>query len=157
MNYAEVLLLAYPDLDRMIENEKVGYLERCYQSAYFFEPCDKFAEKLMEKLEIRNRLIDLKSKLDCLYSRLDDEEKALIKFKYCGVLPENKFDFSLRTYFRKQIKLLDKIKEYLTYLNVTEEVFKRDYSKLIYFEVLKEVAEKKRRFKNDVALKKMFA
>ena len=149
MEYAKILLSAYPNLNRVIKTENDNYMRRCYNSAYFCEPTEAFATALIDMMEKRKKLIDLKEKLDLLFSRLSEEEKALIMFKYAGVIPENKFEFSLRTYFRKQKKLLKKIETYLNYLNITEDVFKERYMDVRYFNVLLDTVSKSRRKKNE--------
>jgi hypothetical protein len=149
MEYAKVLLSAYPNLARVIKTENDNYMRRCYNSAYFSEPTETFTTALIDMMEKRRKLIDLKEKLDLLFSRLTEEEKALIMFKYAGVMPKNKFEFSLRTYFRKQKKLLKKIETYLNYLNITEDVFKERYMDVRYFNVLSDTVNESRRKKNE--------
>lgn len=153
MEYAKILLSAYPYLDGVIKQEGENYLRRCYNSAYFFSPTDDFCSKLISLYQDREKLIVLKNKLDVLFSRLSDEERDLLRFKFAGRMPEKKFSFSTRTYFRKQIKLLKKVEEYLNYLNITEEVFKKEYSKMEYFKVLGECVPEMIRIRNDARLK----
>ena len=149
MEYAKILLSAYPNLGRFIKAANDNYLRRCLNSAYFSEPTETFAAGVLNLLDERRKLVDLKEKLDLLFSRLSDEERQLIKFKYAGIMPKNKFDFSLRTYFRKQIKLLEKVKTYLNYLNITEEVFKREYLGVAYFKIYADTVKNTARKKND--------
>ena len=149
MGYANVLISAYPNLGSVIKTENDNYLRRCLNSAYFNEPVETFTEKLLSMIAEKQKLIDLKCKLDVLFSRLTDEEKALILFKYTGKVPENKFCFSLRTYFRKQKRLQKKIETFLSYLNITEDVFEREYKNIRYFKILSEVSREKGRRKNE--------
>ena len=149
MEYAKILLSAYPNLNRVIKTENDNYMRRCFNSAYFCEPAEVFTTSLIDMMESRRKLIDLKNKLDLLFSRLSDEEKALIMFKYAGIMPKNKFNFSLRTYFRKQKKLLAKIETYLKYLNITEDVFKKQYMHIRYFNVLADTVKESKRKKNE--------
>ena len=156
MDYAIILLSAYPNLDNVIKVEGENYLRRCLNSAYFMAPTEKVACSILSVYETKEKLIVLKNKLDLLFSRLDDEEKALIFLKYAGVQPKEKFKFSSRTYFRKQIKLLEKVKEYLGYLNLTEDVFIREYADIPYFKTLSQTLPDVMRRRNERALKTAF-
>ena len=152
MEYAKILLSAYPNLEQVIRAEKDNYIRRCVNSAYFCEPTEIFAENVLNMLDERRRLIDLKSKLDLLFSRLTEEERQLIRFKYAGIAPKTKFGFSLRTYFRKQIKLLKKIETYLNYLNITEESFKKEYMNIRYFKIVADSVKSSIRRKNETCV-----
>ena len=157
MEYVKILLSAYPNLDKVIRTEGENYLRRCFNSAFFLEPCDKFSEKLLSLYARREKIIVLKNKLDVLFSRLSDEEKAMLNFKFAGILPKTKFTFSTRTYFRRQIKLMKKIEEYLGFLNLTEETFKKDYADIWFFKSLGQSVKEIARRRNDLALKKIFS
>ena len=69
-----------------------------------------------------------------MFSRFSEEERQLLRFKYEGIKPNGRFDYSLRTYFRKQKKLLKKVELYLGYLGIDEHVFKTEYENIDYFQ-----------------------
>jgi len=153
MDYAKILLSAYPNLGAAVKAVKENYLRRCYNSAYFSESVARFSQKVLNLFAEGEILADLKDKLDLLVSRLTDEEKDLFFFKYCGIMPKNKFDFSLRTYFRKQIKLQRKIETFLGFLNITEEVFKNKYMSTEFFRIMAAEYKSEGRKKQDARVK----
>ena len=154
MKYVKILLAAYPEMEGLIRSEKEAYMGRCRNSAYFYEPTELFAEKLISKFESVNKLIELKRKLDVMFSRFSDEEKDLIMFKYAGKQPKKAFTFSLRTYFRRQIKLLKKAETFLGYLGIDDKAFEKDYLDIGYFSIMVALSKKRSRQKNEFAVYK---
>ena len=156
MKYSKIIMKAYPFLENVIETERKNYTVRCLNSAYYPTDTAVFCEQLLSRMEQRKKLYDLKRKLDVLFSRLTDLEKDLILFKYAGKTPRTPFKFTERTYFRKQVKLIKKIEKFLSYLNVSDEQFERDFMGMTYFQVLfdEEIASKRKR--SSVSVKKAF-
>lgn len=136
MDYVKIILLSYPALDRLIYGLNESLNLRCKNSFYFWEPAEKMCNKILEKRAVINKLVDLKRKLDVLFSRLTDEEKDLIYLKYFEIAPKKRFSFSLRTYFRKQNGLLKKIQKYLSYMGIDGESFERDFMGMQFFQLI---------------------
>ncbi len=141
MDYVKIILTSYPKLDHVIMGYRDCISLRCRNSMFFWESPEEICAKVIEKKLILERLVDLKRKIDVLLSRLTDDEKDLIYAKYLGKPPRKKFNFSKRTYYRKQNKLLLKIKKYLSYLRIDEDTFERDFMYIPFFKLMNEVCE----------------
>ena len=148
MEYAEVLLAAYGNVAGAIKSKRKNYFLRCQNSKYFYTPTDVFSQDLLDMLADCEKLIVLKNKLDVMFSRFSQEEKALLKFKYQGIRPKESFGYSLRTYFRKQNRLLDKVKRYLSYLGIDKETFDKDYLPIDYIEAIAGSMRTQKRHRN---------
>lgn len=148
MDYVKIILTSYPKLDQVITGYRECISLRCRNSMFFWESPEDICAKIIEKKLILERLVDLKRKLDVLLSRLNDDEKDLIYAKYLEIPPKKKFSFSKRTYYRKQLKLLQKIKKYLSYLRIDEESFQNDFMCIPFFKLMKEVCEDIKHIKN---------
>ncbi len=156
MDYVQILMTSYPKLDRVIMGYRDCITLRCRGSLFFWESPEEICTKIIEKKLILERLVSLKSKLDVLLERLNDEEKDLIYMKYLEIPPKKKFKFTKRTYFRKQNKLLGKVKKYLSYLRIDEDTFERDYMCIPFFRLMKETCEETKNRKSPGAFEKEF-
>ena len=156
MDYVNVILTSYPRLDKLILGYKECVSMRCRTSCYLVEPVEKTFFKIYEKKIILEKLAILKKKIDILLSRLNEEERALIYIKYFDIKPQVKFGFSLRTYFRKQKKLKEKIKKYLSYLGIDEKSFEEDYMSISFFQMMKIRCEEIKRKNGTSSLEAIF-
>lgn len=156
MEHVKIILTSYPSLDSIILSLRESINLRCKNSFYFEAPTEKVCNKIIEKKIALEKLIDLKRKLDILFSRLTDEEKDLIYLKYFEIAPENTFNFTKRTYFRKQNKLLQKLEKYLSYLGIDEESFKREYMGMTFFKLIEIKCELIKRQKGSMRIEDEF-
>lgn len=132
MCYAKVILLAYPYLDDAVALIDKQVEKRCKLSFYSTKPCYLYAEKITELISDKRYLILLKEKIGKLLSKLTDEERLLIGYKYFKNRPIEGFDYKSRQYFRKQNKVLEKFNKMLEAIKLNEETFLKHYGKIQY-------------------------
>lgn len=128
MQCTKIILSSYKNLDRVIKAIEEDINERCVGS-YFDNRCvERIFDDVLKLFERKYKLLDLKRKVDKVFSLLSDQEKDLLFCKYLDISPKTKFNFSLRTYFRKQVKLLEKLDEYFSFIGINDEDFFKDFS-----------------------------
>lgn len=132
MNYAKVILTAYPYLDDAILNMEKQIDKRCKLSFYSSKPCQDYAEKIANLIESKQKLVDLKDKITLVLSRLDGLDLSLIKYKYFNNGLIGDFNCSLRQYFRMQKKAIESFSELLSFINITEDYFIKNYADIPY-------------------------
>ena len=115
---------------------------------------DKTAEELVEKIARaiieKERLEQLKERIETVLEKLSEQERALIAVRYFGESRKNKNALSTgkawseSTYFRHQSRLFRKVSAMLKGAGLTAERFEQDYAQIDIFEkVRKFVAEGK--------------
>lgn len=156
MDYVKIILTSYPSLDRLILALRESINLRCRKSFYFAESTEKLCSKIIEKKNTLDKLINLKRMLDILFSRLSEEEKDLIYLKYFEIEPKNNFAFTMRTYFRKQHKLLKKIEKYLSYLGIDEQSFRANFMGMTFFKLIEIKCELIKRKKGATKIESKF-
>ncbi len=127
MNCTKIILSSYNNLNKVIRAIEDDIDDKCVFSFGNKMPCAQFVDQITEMIERKERLKLLKWKIDKVFSCLDDEEIDLLNCKYLNRPPKNKFCFSLRTYFRKQVKLLSKLDEYFSFIGLTDEKFFEEF------------------------------
>ncbi len=132
MCYAKVILFAYPYIDDAVAAIDRQIEKRCRLSFYSDKPCLVYADKIAELISDKRYLELLKKAVGKILARLSEEERILIGYKYFKNRPIDGFDYKSRQYFRKQIRVLNKFTEMLSYLKLTEEAFTKYYSKIPY-------------------------
>ncbi len=130
MCYAKVILAAYPRIGNAVKEMDRSVRRRCFASFDSKIPCAIYAEKIAKIIENKEKLLLLKDKVSKVLKRLTDEEMILIGYKYFKNRPIDGFDYKSRQYFRRQNKAFSRFKEMLSYINLTESVFVKDYSKI---------------------------
>ena len=78
-------------------------------------------------METKQKLVDLRFKIKKVLERLDPEEYDLIDYKYFKNRHIDGFDHTSRNYFRRQHKVIEHLEELLSYIDLSEDKFKRDY------------------------------
>ena len=147
MDCTKIILSSLENFDRVIFAIEEEIDERCLRSYDFRTPSSLFAEEILNLIDRKERLILLKKKVDKVISLLSSEEKDLLYCKYCGILPDKPFGFSLRTYFRKQVKLFEKLDEYLSFIGISDERFKEEFESEPFIMCAKIKAEDVKRLK----------
>lgn len=132
MSYAKVILLAYPYIDKAVLQIDKQIEKRCSLSFFSTEPCEVSVEKISTLISDKRHLLFLKEEVDKVLSRLSDTERILIGYKYFNNRPIEGFDYKSRSYFRRQNKLLDKFTKMLETINLDENIFIKEYSKIPY-------------------------
>lgn len=137
-SFVKVLLYTYPHLESIIGDIDKLVCLKAYTS--FGTSCERAAEKIIDTIDKKRRLLNLKVVLDDLILKLNDEEKWLLEHKY---FRRRKFikkylgcttvTFSERTYFRKQNRLLSKLSWLLSLKGMSEEWFLDNYSDIDWF------------------------
>lgn len=131
-DYVKVLLYAYPKLDMLAEAIASGAETKAFLS---FRATDTLncAEKISQGILQSRILRKLANDMEDAFSRLSEEERYLLEYKYfrrkselCGRFAETSFSGSEREYFRRQNALLKKVACLLIARGVTEETFFRD-------------------------------
>ena len=128
MQCAKIILSSYKNLDKVISAIDESVIEACVGSYKDKRRVEKIFEDILKKIERKNKLLELKRKVDKVFSLLSDEEKDLLFCKYLDISPKTPFNFSLRTYFRKQANLLEKLDRYFSYIGINDENFFKDFS-----------------------------
>lgn len=123
MNCTKIILSSYNNLNKMIQAIEDEIDDKCVFSYGNKMPCAEIVEDIAGMINRKERFKLLKWKIDKVFSFLNDEEIDLLNCKYLNKPPKHKFDFSLRTYFRKQVRLLKKIDEYFSYIGLSDETF----------------------------------
>ena len=148
MNYIRTVLYAYPQLQG-IEN---GYKDHISNQAILSHDSRVATEKLMiylmDEIQRKEKVAELKKIVKKATENLSLEEKLLLDTRYFGKADAVKRIFAAvkagiaqgeytkvkpwtkRTYFRRQDKLLKKIAQRLTALGFTEKVFLDEYAQL---------------------------
>ncbi len=146
-NYAKVLLYAYP----LLKTVEKDYEEHIKNKAILSYGSNLSAEEMAEYLageilEMR-RLEWLKGKLEEVFAKLNAVEKTLLSIRYFGEVDKLKRltgrvsvknplapkNWTERTYFRKQIRLGEKLAALLLSVGLTEEVYLRDFARVEIF------------------------
>lgn len=155
MNYYEkVLLYSYPHLQNIIADMDKLVCQKAYSSFANSFSCLDLSEKIIKIIDRKNRLIDLKLKLDDIFKNYTLEEKWLLEHKYFKrkkyikkLIAKVKINYSIRTYFRKQNRLIEKFSKSLIVSGMSERWFLNNYSDINWFSSLynrMKVEEKKK-------------
>ena len=93
-------------------------------------------EGIFERVYKRNRekelLFEIKNKIDLVLSRLDEDDKNVLKYRYFNITPINGFGFSERTYYRKLKNSENKFLEYLGFVGLDEKSLKENFGDVKY-------------------------
>ena len=137
MECTKTILSAYKNLDRVINEIERCVEDRCLGSYYDNREVSIIFNEIAAMIERKDKLIGLKKKIDYVFSLLSDEEIDLLNCKYFSKRVKNKFDFSLRTYFRKQVRLFNKLDEYFGYIGIIDEYFFKEFKNDRFFRCAK--------------------
>ena len=127
MECTKIILSSYSNVERVVKEIDNCIEKRCFNSYYDNRPVDSIFSEIADMIERKNKLTDLKKKVDLVFSLLSEEEIDLLNCKYFGKKPKNPFLFSMRTYFRKQKRLLIKLDEYFSFIGINDEKFFSDF------------------------------
>ena len=134
MNYTgKTILSCYYSIDKVIVQIENVIKKKAKNSFYDSSSTEKQAEKILQLVEIRKDLFELKLICEMAFSKLSEYDKILISYKYFGIKPSDEnFDLKSRNYFRKQIKALDNFNKILVKSGYDSEWFKNKYLKIAY-------------------------
>ena len=141
--YEKVLLLSYPHLANIIDDMDKLVCQKAYSSFTNNISCLDLSEKIITIIDKKDRLIDLKIKLDEIFKNFSIEELWLLEQKYFkrkSVLKKLSgkitIQYTLRTYFRKQNRLLEKFSKSLCHKGMIESWFLERYGDIEWFNSL---------------------
>ncbi len=145
VQYAKTVLYAYPNImevaeqiDELVERRALASMSDCSPA---LEQCEKVVEFTYQK----SVLFALKIMVEEVLERLSDIEIDCLEYKYFKRKPKDYFfgfDAESRGYFRRQIKLAEKIADRLDRVGVTDEWFEQNCLQMDFFkELLKRVLQ----------------
>lgn len=129
INYTKALLLSYPHIEQLIEQIDDLVLKKALAAFSDFSPCSEIAEKILVLTEKKDVLLKIKVTNDEILSKLTEEEKDLLDYKYFKKKPKEyyaDFDYVSRSYFRKQSKIAKKIAYLYTVSGVDDGWFEKN-------------------------------
>ena len=129
LHYEKTAFYVYPKLKAMIKGIDETFIKKIYDSKSDTSPALYQCETLLKITDIKKNLLFLKAACEKVYSKLSDEKKELLSYKYIrlgkgGALPLH--GKSVRSYYRRQIRLAKEIKELLTGFGASEEWFEKN-------------------------------
>lgn len=146
MNYYEkTALYVYPKLDALIKGIDETFVRKIKESRYDSSPVLKQCEDLIKLTEIKENLIALKSAVEKVYDGLTDEDKLLVAYKYFKRGDKNSYEKSSRSYYRRQIKLAEMLKERFEAIGLTEAKFEKDFMSVPFIREEHKKVEKRER------------
>ena len=129
LHYEKTAFYVYPKLKAMIKGIDETFIRKIYDSKSDTSPALYQCETLLKITDIKQNLLFLKAADEKVYNELSDEKKELLSYKYFrlgkgGALPLH--GKSVRSYYRRQIRLAKEIKELLSGFGVTEDWFEKN-------------------------------
>ncbi|MCQ2399161.1 MAG: hypothetical protein MJ072_01485 [Clostridia bacterium] len=131
-NYFKTVLYAYPETDRLIEAVDNAFVKKLKNSQYDYSDALSQCEELLRLTSVKASLIKLKRVIGGILATLTEEEMSLIRYKYFGSRQEA-VDVYSRTYYRRQVRLANKIAKKLESVGITEEWVKSHLYCLTFF------------------------
>lgn len=126
--YEKTMLSAYPLLQNYIEQLENIIKKRAKNSFYDYQDTVALSNKILELCDARQDLFMLKECTEIAFSKLKEEDKILIFYKYLGIMPSSTdFDHTSRNYFRKQVRAVEKFSKILNNLGFTEKWFNDNF------------------------------
>lgn len=143
--FAKTALYAYPNIMAITEQIDELVEKKALCSMNDFSPALEQFNKIADLTEQKKVMFALKLHLDDVIAKLTKEEIDCLEYKYFK--RKNKkyfenFDFSSRSYFRRQVKLINKISKALEFAGATDAWFIKNCMCIDFFkELLKRVVE----------------
>ena len=141
--FEKVLLYSFPHLKNIIGDMDKLVCQKAYSSFSNNVSCLDLSEKIIKIIDRKDRLIDLKMKLDEIFKGFTQEEMLLLEQKYFKrkiyikkLTEKISIKYSLRTYFRKQNRLLEKLSKSLRNTGMSESWFLDKYGDIDWFNCL---------------------
>lgn len=143
--YAKSILYAYSNLHSIMEQIDELVLKKALSSMTDFSPCEWQCNKILSFTAQKDVLIELKLVTDSVLSKLSKEQTDILEYKYFKTKPKEYFEFvdtKSRGYFRKQIRLINRVAEMFERRGVTDRWFEEKCLAIDFFkELLKRVIE----------------
>ncbi len=132
--YAKAVLYAYPLLKTVGADYEEHIKNKAVLSYFTPQGAYKAAEYLAGEILEMRKLEWLKSKVEEALRKLTETERALIAARYFGKRRKAADKpWTERTYFRKQLRLGEKIAGLLTLSGLTEGVYEKEFAQMETF------------------------
>ena len=131
--YGKAMLNSYKGLDSVIKQIENLIVKKARGSFYSLNSTITLSNELISLSEVRLDLIELKEVVEEALSKINNEDRILLEYKYFNIIPKDEnFDHTSRNYFRKQIKAINRFNLKLQSLGYTEEWFFKKYLKIAF-------------------------
>ena len=159
--FAKTALYAYPNIMAITEQIDELVEKKALFSMNDFSPALEQFDKIVDLTEQKKVMFALKLFLDDAIKQFKKDELDCLEYKYFKRKSKKyfeNFDFTSRSYFRKQVKIINKVSKSLELAGATDEWFKEHCLRMDFFkELLKRVIEhEKNSQKNKGAKKKVY-
>ncbi len=128
--YTKVLLYAYPNIESLIDQIDELIEKKALSSMDSQQPCIEICNSVIGLIKEKDLYLDLMVTLDGIFENFTEEEMLCIEYKYFLVRDKVKFrdfDYTSKQYFRRQNKILEKIKRRLEKRGYDDNFFKEKY------------------------------
>ena len=146
--YAKTILYSYGVLEDIMEQIDELVEKKALSSMTDVSDAYSQCQKILDYTAQKDVLINIKIKVDKIFSKFSPEELIYLDYKYFKKNPKSLYsgyDFTCRTYFRKQIKLASIFASKLEKVGITDEYFEKNCLCVDFFkELLKRVKEKEK-------------
>ncbi len=145
----KTLLYSYPSFDGVLDGiEKLAY----FKALTSYADSNKTLKQVDKILQLNNqaaRLRLLKHTVNGLIAKLSHEERELLRYKFFRLPPRAGFDYTSRTYYRKQKKLALKLDAIAKQKGYDDAWFCKNFSDIYFlkakYERLKRMEQQKTR------------
>ena len=143
--FAKTALYAYPNILAIVEQIDELVERKALLSMNDFSPAIEQFNKIVDLTEQKKVMFALKLYLDDVVANLTKDELDCLEYKYFKRKSKKyfeNFDFTSRSYFRKQVKIINKVSKSLELAGATDAWFIENCLSMDFFsELLKRVIE----------------
>lgn len=147
--YAKTVLYGYPVLENLIEQIDESVEKKALNSIRDYSPCYSQCERIIDMINVKTLLIDLKIAVDGIIKKFSDHEIMHFEYKYFKNRDKEyfkDFDATSRKYFRKQNSLAKRFSDLLEKSGIDDRKFEDEYLSVDFFrELFKRVSEREER------------
>lgn len=146
--YGKTMLTCFKNIDSINKQIENLIIKKAKGSFYGTSSALAISQELIDLGEVRFDLMELKEVTLKALSKLKEEDKMLIEYKYFQIVPNvENFDHTSRNYFRKQVRAIDRFHKILEKLGYDEKWFFDNYLKIpfikgAYHKTIKEEGKK---------------
>ena len=148
--YSKTILYSYKSLKAVMSQLDDLIVKKAISSMNDFSPCEKIAEKILALTAQKVVLADIMEKTERAVAKLNDNEKLILDYKYFKKLPKESFahlDFTSRSYFRKQVRVVSRFAAKMDILGIDDTYFEEKCLKIEFFrELYKRVLIREKNF-----------
>lgn len=146
--YTKVLLYTYPNIESLVDQIDELVEKKALGSMEANVPCIDLCNSIIGLIKEKDLYLNLLVILDGIFEDLTEDEMLCIEYKYFMVRDKVKFrdfDYTSKQYFRKQNKILEKIKRRLERKGYDDNFFRENCLPIKFFKsVLRGVKEREK-------------